>query len=133
MPAYNNPTSPAISQNCNSAILYQFFYYYSQIDDEDQKCDYDYVIYFFHGGDDPKEGEKYFRGIEFKGELVILVTQSNGDLVDKMVIEFFKSTGKSRSESIPILLSPNGRYVAFPINPAYVPGSDSLAKNYNQI
>ena len=50
-----------------------------------------------------------------------------------MVIEFFKSTGKSRSESIPILLSPNGRYVAFPINPAYVPGSDSLAKNYNQI
>ena len=71
-------------------------------------------------------------GIEFKGEMVIIATKSNGDMIDKKVIEFYKSTGKSESKTIPIILSPNGRYIAYPINPSFLPNADwSLAKNYN--
>jgi len=52
--------------------------------------------------------------------MVLIVTESTGELCDKLTVDFFTSTGKSKSRNIPIFLSPNGRYLAYPVNPAYI-------------
>ena len=93
--------------------MYQFFYYYSEIEDEDLRCDEEYIIYIFHGGNGPEDYYDVFRGIEFKGEMIIVATNTSGNLIDKLIVEFFISTGKSESKNIPIFLSPNGWYIAY--------------------
>jgi hypothetical protein len=96
MPAFNEPVSPQIPLTYYRELKFEFYYFHDER----------FIVYIMHGEKLP-------------GRMLILIFKINGEMVASKEILFYNRTGPSEFVNFPILISQNGKYIAYPCNPYY--------------
>ena len=95
MPEFNSPVFPQVHSTYVNELLYEFFYHFNE----------NYIIYVFHG-------------YNFQNEILIQAAFQNGDIIDEYRVKMNTEKDSYQNYSnIPVLVSPNGRFIAYPENP----------------